>query len=143
MLEQFFCPYCASAQQVVNVHGHKQCVKCGINVSPCCSGEQMTEFEYAGFFHTDMARAKGTVFGMALIGGQFIFINFGNGKIVIINAVHGNFDTTRLVIDAINDREKKGFSPQHHSFSEVPFVNTHSAVSSKTLCCRGLTRISK
>jgi len=45
MLEQIFCPYCASAQQVVDVHGHKQFVKCGINVSPCCSGEQMTEYE--------------------------------------------------------------------------------------------------
>jgi hypothetical protein len=45
MLEQIFCPYCASAQQVVDVHGHKQCVKCGINVSPCCSGEQLTEYE--------------------------------------------------------------------------------------------------
>ena len=44
MLEQICCPYCASAQQVVYVHGHKQCVKCGINVSPCCSGEQMTEY---------------------------------------------------------------------------------------------------
>lgn len=45
MLEQIFCPYCASAQQVVDVHGHKQCVKCGINVSLCCSGEQMTEYD--------------------------------------------------------------------------------------------------
>ena len=45
MLEQIFCPYCASAQQVVDVHGHKQCVKCGINVSPCCSGEQASEYE--------------------------------------------------------------------------------------------------
>jgi hypothetical protein len=45
MLEQIFCPYCASAQQVVNVHGNTQSVKCGINVSLCCSGEQMTEYE--------------------------------------------------------------------------------------------------
>ena len=45
MLEQIFCPYCASAQQVVDVHGHKQCVKCRINVSPCCFGEQASEYE--------------------------------------------------------------------------------------------------
>ena len=45
MLEQIFCPYCASVQQVVDVHGHKQCVKCGINISPCCSGEQASEYE--------------------------------------------------------------------------------------------------
>ena len=47
MLEQIFCPYCASAPQVVDVHGHKQCVNCGINISPCCSGEPMTEYEVA------------------------------------------------------------------------------------------------
>ena len=45
MLEQIFCPYCALVQQVVDVHGHKQCVKCGINISPCCSGEQALEYE--------------------------------------------------------------------------------------------------
>ena len=45
MLEQIFCPYCASAQQVVDVHGHKQSVKCGINVSLCCSGEQADAYE--------------------------------------------------------------------------------------------------
>ena len=45
MLEQIFCPYCASAPQVVDVHGHKQCVKCDINVSSCCSGEQADAHE--------------------------------------------------------------------------------------------------
>jgi hypothetical protein len=45
MLEQIFCSYCASAQQVVDVHGHKQCVKCRVNVSPCCSGEQADVYE--------------------------------------------------------------------------------------------------
>jgi primosomal protein N' len=45
MLEQVFCPYCAFAQKVFDVLGHKQCVQCGINVSPCCSGEQRTEYE--------------------------------------------------------------------------------------------------
>ena len=30
---------------MVDVHGHKQCVKCGINVSPYCSGEQADAYE--------------------------------------------------------------------------------------------------
>jgi CubicO group peptidase (beta-lactamase class C family) len=60
-------------------------------------------YKYAGFFHTDMAGAKGTVFGMAGYGGQFIFINFENGTIVVTNSVHDNFDTAKLVIDAINE----------------------------------------
>ena len=45
MLEQIFCLYCATIQQAVDVHGHKQCVKCGINISPCCSGEQADKHE--------------------------------------------------------------------------------------------------
>ena len=60
-------------------------------------------YKYAGFFHTSMARANGTIFGMAGFGGQFIFINFDNGTIVVTNAVHDNFDTARLVIDAVNE----------------------------------------
>jgi CubicO group peptidase (beta-lactamase class C family) len=60
-------------------------------------------YKYAGFFHTSMARAKGTVFGMAGFGGQFIFINFDNGTIVVTNAVHDNFDTSKLIVDAINE----------------------------------------
>jgi hypothetical protein len=45
MMEQLHCPHCASAQQVVEVHGHKQCIKCGVNIDPCCSGEQEEEEE--------------------------------------------------------------------------------------------------
>ena len=46
MLEQIFCPHCASAQQVVDAQwGQNQYVKCGINVSPCCSGEQASDYE--------------------------------------------------------------------------------------------------
>ena len=45
MMEQLHCHYCASAQQVVEVHGHRQCVRCGINIDPCCSGEQGSSIE--------------------------------------------------------------------------------------------------
>ena len=38
MLEQIHCAYCSSAQQVVEVHGHRQCLNCGINLEPCCEG---------------------------------------------------------------------------------------------------------
>ena len=49
MLEQIFCPYCESAQQVVDAQqGQNQYVKCGINVSPCCSGEQASNYEIDG-----------------------------------------------------------------------------------------------
>ena len=31
------CPYCQS-RNFVEVHGHSQCVECGVNVVPCCEG---------------------------------------------------------------------------------------------------------
>ena len=45
MLEQIFYSDYVSTQQVVDVHGHKQCVKCSINVSPFCSDEQASEYK--------------------------------------------------------------------------------------------------
>ena len=33
------CPYCQH-DQIVYVHGHGQCAKCGINIEPCCDGGQ-------------------------------------------------------------------------------------------------------
>jgi hypothetical protein len=48
MLEKVHCPYCSSVQQVVEVHGHSQCIRCGINISPCCSGENAEEEEKVG-----------------------------------------------------------------------------------------------
>jgi CubicO group peptidase (beta-lactamase class C family) len=59
-------------------------------------------YKYGGFFHTDISDVKGTVFGMAGYGGQYLFINFDSGTIVAINAVHDDFDTAKLVVDAIN-----------------------------------------
>jgi len=46
MLQTFHCVYCASAQQVVEVHGHIQCIRCGINIDPCCSGSSTTHPTY-------------------------------------------------------------------------------------------------
>jgi hypothetical protein len=45
MLEEIFCPYCASAQQVIGVHGCKKCDKCEINISPWSSGEEFDVYE--------------------------------------------------------------------------------------------------
>ena len=32
------CPFCSARLQIVHVHGHGQCSRCGTNVDPCCSG---------------------------------------------------------------------------------------------------------
>ncbi|MFB3431826.1 MAG: hypothetical protein ABL309_12970 [Phycisphaerales bacterium] len=31
------CPYCRH-DQIIYVHGHGQCAKCGTNIEPCCDG---------------------------------------------------------------------------------------------------------
>ena len=62
------------------------------------------DYDYAGFFHTNIANTEDTIFGMAGYGGQYLFINFDTGTIVSTNAVHDDFDTAKLVVDAINGR---------------------------------------
>ncbi|MBE7492568.1 MAG: hypothetical protein HS108_12535 [Planctomycetes bacterium] len=32
------CLYCGFEGELVWVHGHGQCARCGINVEPCCDG---------------------------------------------------------------------------------------------------------
>jgi len=44
MLEEVHCAHCSSIQQIVEVHGHRQCLKCGINVGPCCEGSPLPDF---------------------------------------------------------------------------------------------------
>jgi hypothetical protein len=34
------CPYCFRTLELLRVHGHDQCRHCGVNVYPCCNGEQ-------------------------------------------------------------------------------------------------------
>ena len=45
MFEQVHCVHCSSVQQIVEVHGHRQCLNCGINVEPCCEGSALPEYE--------------------------------------------------------------------------------------------------
>jgi predicted Fe-S protein YdhL (DUF1289 family) len=34
------CPWCQRLTLPIQVHGHVQCQHCGINIDPCCGGEQ-------------------------------------------------------------------------------------------------------
>lgn len=34
------CDFCGYSGELVFVHSHYQCPRCGINVAPCCQGEQ-------------------------------------------------------------------------------------------------------
>lgn len=60
------------------------------------------KYDYAGFFHTNVSKTKGNVFIMHGQGGQIIAINFDNGTIVVAHSVHEDWDTARLIIDAVN-----------------------------------------
>lgn len=37
------CPWCQRLTLPIQVHGHVQCQHCGINIDPCCGGEQAQE----------------------------------------------------------------------------------------------------
>ncbi|HTL98561.1 MAG TPA: hypothetical protein VL181_07135 [Holophagaceae bacterium] len=37
------CPYCGQAAGRVYVHGHEQCLACGLNIDECCRGEQASD----------------------------------------------------------------------------------------------------
>jgi hypothetical protein len=47
-MKPFHCPYCGMLADVVHVHGHGQCSRCGTNVEPCCSGASPEEPAAAG-----------------------------------------------------------------------------------------------
>ena len=41
MTQPDHCPYCqAPPSYRVEVHGHVQCQRCGVNIQPCCDGAQ-------------------------------------------------------------------------------------------------------
>ena len=37
------CNYCGMITEQVRVHGHEQCVNCGVNVEPCCDGDNSVQ----------------------------------------------------------------------------------------------------
>jgi len=59
-------------------------------------------YDYGGFFHMNVSDTNDNVFIMHGYGGQVIAINFDTGTIVVANSVHEDWDTARLVVDAVN-----------------------------------------
>ncbi|MAT56345.1 MAG: hypothetical protein K8F60_07105 [Melioribacteraceae bacterium] len=39
------CNWCGHSLKIVWVHGHGQCLTCGINVDECCRGENNCNFQ--------------------------------------------------------------------------------------------------
>ena len=59
---------------------------------------------YSGFFHTEYTgMSRRNIFGMDGYGGQMIWIDFDNGRIVSTNAIHNNFDWKRIVYRVIRE----------------------------------------
>lgn len=40
------CGYCGFFGKMIFVHSHYQCPRCGINIAPCCEGENCQELEH-------------------------------------------------------------------------------------------------
>ena len=61
--------------------------------------------QYAGFFHTGYTGMKDrAVMGMDGNGGQSIMIDFDRGRIIVINAIHNNYNWKKIAHSVI----KKG-----------------------------------
>ena len=59
---------------------------------------------YAGFFHTNYPGSKkDVIMGMNGYGGQEILINFTDNKIVSVNAIHDNYNWSKIVLSAIKN----------------------------------------
>lgn len=43
------CMFCHQIVELVHIHGHYQCPKCGINNLPCCDGDNC---------HTDFTKSE-------------------------------------------------------------------------------------
>ena len=41
------CMWCSKQVNPIEVHGHYQCPNCKINIDPCCSGEQQSNYDTA------------------------------------------------------------------------------------------------
>lgn len=95
------CPFCGARLEVVDVHGHGQCTRCGTNVDPCCSG--------AGEAGPDGTAATCVVDGVGPRLFQDLFARLGGPQASVgEDALHYalterlgcDLDTARLVAEA-------------------------------------------
>jgi len=64
---------------------------------------------YGGFFHTDYKGYWGSpnIVAMDGYGGQMIWINFDDNRVVVTNAIHSNFDWKEIVADTVKNGLKE------------------------------------
>ena len=61
---------------------------------------------YGGFFHTDQMSLKGkTIMSMSGYGGQMLWIDFDNSRILSIHTVHHGYDWQKIGVRAIRGEE--------------------------------------
>ena len=61
-------------------------------------------YQISGVLSHRYFKCEGQSIWYGWFGGQYLFINFDSGVIVAINAVHDDFDTAKLVVDAVNGK---------------------------------------
>ena len=58
---------------------------------------------YGGFFHTDYQGISENIMAMDGYGGQMIWINFDDKRIVVANAIHSTFDWKKIIADPVRN----------------------------------------
>jgi hypothetical protein len=62
-----------------------------------------TTHKYGGFFHTDYQGVSENILAMDGYGGQLIWINFDDKRIVVANAIHSTYDWKKIVADTVRN----------------------------------------
>src|SRR5262245_65971573 len=93
------CPFCGARLQVVAVHGHGQCARCGTNTEPCCAGADAAS-------EADQAPAP-TALDPGLfarlfrqLGGEDVTVTVDCLLYALARALDVPLDEARIVLDA-------------------------------------------
>ncbi len=61
---------------------------------------------YGGFFHTDLLKMSDRhIMGMNGLGGQLLWIDFDNSRILALHTVHGDYDHNKIALRVIKGEE--------------------------------------
>ncbi|MFN3240467.1 MAG: hypothetical protein ACE37K_03025 [Planctomycetota bacterium] len=119
------CPWCGSMRGVVHVHGHAQCVTCGTNVDPCCSGD--TGNDAATRTTTDeQVHVAPELFPLVFdgLGGRAITVTTDALLFALCNRLGSDLAEARMVLEAA---ERVGVvetaRPGQHRLRELPPPN--------------------
>ena len=94
------CPSCGSYRGVVFVHGHGQCIACGTNTEPCCSGANAANEVDGGVDDGVFVDPKLFERLFAQLGGAGATVTTESLLFALVQSQGSDLDTARLLLEA-------------------------------------------